>query len=155
MEENEEIKEDLQGDLVNTIKELKDTTVSRDKYEEDVSQLQSERKRLLDIIKNGGDVDEEEQSIDSLKEQLMSGKLNNLDYVKNSLLLRQKVLEEQEIDIFEAQGHTVDRQIVNGEKVATFLQGCVDKAEGNSQVFTALLNSNLNDPMGIKNRKGV
>jgi len=134
-------------DLVNTIKDLKATTVARDKYDKDISQLQAERKRLLDIIKSGGEDDSEDsKSIDELRKSLSTSNITNLDFVKNALSLRSKVLEtDGGYDIFEAQGHKVDRQLVDGERVANFLQDCVDKADGNSEVFTALMSSNLKD----------
>lgn len=151
-ENNEEILEEQGDDLVNTIKELKTTTVAKEIYDRDISKLKDERKHLLEVIKNGGSA-EEDISIDELRQNLQNGQINNLDYVANALSLREKILEEEGKDIFEAEGHTVDKQIVNGERVAYFLQGCVDKAEGNSEVFTALLSSNLTEPKGMIGKK--
>lgn len=150
MADNENL-DQKQDDVIDTIKELKETTVSKDIHNKEVSKLQSERKRLLDIIKNGG-TDDEGKSIDELRDELSSGKLSNLDFVKNSLELRNKILEEKEIDIFMANGHTVDKQIVNGERVADYLQNCVDKCEDNPEVFTAVFSSGLVEPMGLKNK---
>jgi len=130
---------------VKALRELKDTTVSRDKYDKDISQLQQREKQLLDLIKNGGQDEGDDKTIADLREQLGKGKLSNLEYCQTALSLRQKVLAEQQIDIFEAQGHTVDRNLVDGERVAEFMQSCIDKSEGDSSVFTALLQSNLVD----------
>lgn len=140
-------------DVIDTIKQLKETTVSKDIHDKEVSKLQAERKRLLDIIKSGGEDDEQEKSVEELRENLRSNKLNNLDFVENALSLRKKVLEDKGVDIFEASGHTVDKQLVNGERVAEFLQNCIDKSDGKSEVFTAILQSNLVEPQGLKNLK--
>lgn len=149
---DEEKQEQQTDDYVATINELKATTVAKAKYDKDVAELQAERKRLLDVIKTGGDIDDEDdKSKEDLRKALSSNKLLNLDFARSALSLRDKVLTEDEYDIFEAQGHTVDKQLVNGQRVADFLQNCVDKAEGDSAVFTAIMHSGLVDPLGVKN----
>lgn len=150
--ENADIQENNNAnDVIDTIKELKATTVAKDIHDKEVSKLQAERKRLLDIIKTGG-TDDEGKPLETLKEELSSGKLTNLEFVKNSLELRNKIFKEKEVDIFMANGHTVDRQVVDGQKVADYLQNCVDKCEDNPEVFTAVFSSGLIEPMGLKNK---
>jgi len=142
----EKAKSPVQDDqAVKALQELKATTVARDKYDKDISQLQQREKQLLDLIKNGGTADEDEKSIEDLRNDLAKGKLSNLEYCQTALSLRSKVLSESGKDIFEAEGHTVDRNLVDGERVADFMQSCIDRAEGDSKVFTALLQSNLVD----------
>ena len=133
--------EDMTPDYIATIKELKQNSVDREKYD----QLKAENKKLLNSIVNGQPVDlgkqEPSRSVEEIRKELFGGEkdLNNLDFIKDALELRSKLIENGEPDPFLPVGNQItptDADIAAAEKVAQILQECVDYAEGDSAVFT-------------------
>lgn len=133
---------DINTDYITAIKELKENSVERSKYE----QLRAENKRLLDSIVNGHDADVqvaevEKPNIDDLRTKLFTtdNHMSNLEYVENVLALRNALIENGEEDPFVPQGKKAictqeDRDAA--ERVADVLQQCVDYADGDSEIFT-------------------
>lgn len=146
MEEEKKIIEtgdvdDMTQDYLATIKELKQNSVEREKY----NQLKAENKKLLDAIVNGQELDvpkqENKRSIEEIRNELFNGEkdLSNLEFIQNALELRSALIEKGEPDPFLPVGNQItptDADIAAAEKVATVLQECVDYAEGDSAVFT-------------------
>ena len=133
--------DDMTQDYVAAIKELKQNSVDRSKYEE----LRAENKKLLDSIVNGQSLEapkqEDVKSIDQLRSELFNGEteLSNLDFIKDSLELRKKLIAKGEPDPFLPVGQQIqptDFDIQTADKVAEILQECVDYADGDSEVFT-------------------
>lgn len=133
--------EDMTPDYLATIKELKQNSVDRQKYD----QLKAENKRLLDSIVNGQELDlpkqEQKRSIEEIRQELFKGDvdLSNLDFIKDALELRSALIAKGEPDPFLPVGNQIaptDFDIATAEKVANILQECVDYAEGDSAVFT-------------------
>ena len=133
--------EDMTPDYLATIKELKQNSVDRQKYD----QLKAENKRLLDSIVNGQELDlpkqEDKRSIEEIRAELFKGDvdLSNLDFIKDALELRSALIAKGEPDPFLPVGNQIaptDFDIATAEKVANVLQECVDYAEGDSAVFT-------------------
>ena len=133
--------DDMTQDYVAAIKELKQNSVDRSKYEE----LRAENKKLLDSIVNGQSLEapkqEDVKSIDQLRSELFNGEteLSNLDFIKDSLELRKQLIAKGEPDPFLPVGQQIqptDFDIQTADKVASVLQECVDYAEGDSEVFT-------------------
>lgn len=133
--------EDMTPDYLATIKELKQNSVDREKYD----QLKAENKKLLDAIVNGQELDlpkaENKRSVEEIRKELFSGEkdLSNLDFIKDALELRSVLIENGEPDPFLPIGNQItptDSDIQAAEKVANVLQECVDYAEGDSAVFT-------------------
>lgn len=142
--------EDMTPDYLATIKELKQNSVEREKYD----QLKAENKKLLDAIVNGQEVDlpkqENKRSIDEIRKELFSGEkdLNNLEFIQDALELRSALIENGEPDPFLPVGNQIsptDSDIAAAEKVANILQDCVDYAEGDSSVFTNELQRRMID----------
>ena len=133
--------EDMTPDYLATIKELKQNSVDRQKYD----QLKAENKKLLESIVNGQEIDlpkqEQKRSIEEIRQELFKGDvdLSNLDFIKDALELRSALIAEGEPDPFLPVGNQIaptDFDIATAEKVANVLQECVDYAEGDSAVFT-------------------
>ena len=142
--------EDMTPDYLATIKELKQNSVEREKYD----QLKAENKKLLDAIVNGQEVDlpkqENKRSIDEIRKELFSGEkdLSTLEFIQDALELRSALIENGEPDPFLPVGNQItptDSDIAAAEKVATVLQDCVDYAEGDSSVFTNELQRRMID----------
>ena len=131
--------DDPQQDYLEAIKNLKQNTVDKAKYE----QSEAERKRLLNMVVNGQTVDVPEEpkhrEINVIRNELFNKEHNNLDYIKLSLELRNALIAEGQPDLFLPYGRQIsptreDEEIA--EKVAQVYQECVDFAEGDSELFT-------------------
>ena len=131
--------DDPQQDYLEAIKNLKQNTVDKAKYE----QSEAERKRLLNMVVNGQTVDVPEEpkhrEINIIRNELFNKEHNNLDYIKLSLELRNALIAEGQPDPFLPYGRQIsptreDEEIA--EKVAQVYQECVDFAEGDSELFT-------------------
>ena len=135
-------------DYIAAIKELKQNSVDRSKYEA----LRAENKKLLDSIVNGTTVElppvEQKKSIEELRSAYLKEDQSNLEYITNTLKLREAIIAEGKPDPFLPIGEQImptDDDIKTAEKVANILQECVDYAEGDSAVFTNELQRRLVD----------
>ena len=135
-------------DYIAAIKELKQNSVDRSKYEA----LRAENKKLLDSIVNGTTVElppvEQKKSIEELRSAYLKEDQSNLEYITNTLKLREAIIAEGKPDPFLPIGEQImptDDDIKTAEKVANVLQECVDYAEGDSAVFTNELQRRLVD----------
>ena len=131
--------EDMTPDYLTAIKELKQNSVDRSKYDE----LRAENKRLLDAVVNGQPVEGEsakaEESIDDLRHKLFSSEeQTNLEYITNVLKLRKALIESGKEDPFVPQGSKYNPTQADYEKanrVAQVLQEMVDESNGDPNVF--------------------
>lgn len=134
-------------DYIETIKKLKENTVSKEEYDK----LRAQNKQLLDSLVNGEDIEqpsEEVSSIEDIRKELFNPdkELSNLEYASKALELRDRVLEEKGIDIFVAKNSQYPNEAAaSAERVASVLQQCIDRAEGDSSIFTAELQRRTND----------
>ena len=135
-------------DYIAAIKELKENSVDRSKYDA----LKAENKKLLDSIVNGTDVDlpakEEKKSVEELRKEYLKEDQSNLEYITNTLKLREAIIAEGKPDPFLPIGNQImptDDDVKTANKVAQVLQECVDYAEGDSAVFTNELQRRMVD----------
>lgn len=133
--------EDMTPDYLATIKELKQNSVDRQKYD----QLKAENKKLLDSIVNGQELDlpqeSKKRSVDEIRSEMFKedNGLTNLQYIQDALELRNALISEGKPDPFLPVGNQIaptDFDIATADRVATILQECVDYADGDSSVFT-------------------
>ena len=92
--------DDNTQDYLAAIKELKENSVDRSKYDA----LKAENKRLIDSIVNGTDIGqvkpEDKESIKELREKVNRPHQTNLEYWTNVLKLRDALMEEGYDDPF-------------------------------------------------------
>ena len=137
-----------------TLKETRENSVSKEEYE----RLKEENKKLVsEIINgeigagNGQAITPEKADIKALREKLYgpkSSELNNLDYWKNTLELSEAVIAEEGYDPFLPYGEKIkptEQDIEKANNVATVIQECIEQANGDSEIFTALLQSKTNN----------
>lgn len=147
--------------LIDTINELKANTVSKEKYD----RLVAENKGLADALKTGGQVTlvnpEEEVDVDELRSELYGGgrskTMPNIEYVEKTLKLRKALIERGEADPFMPNGHEYQydqRDQDTANMIADTLQQCLDRAQGDNNVFTAELMRNMKDDTPLKNLRG-
>ena len=136
--------EDNTQDYINAIKDLKQNSVDKAKYEA----LRLENKRLIDAVVNGMPGQEEQvfvkhskEQIDDLRNELFNSprELNNLEFITKAMELREALMENGEPDPFLPVGKQISptRDDIEGaEKVAQVYKECIEYAEGDSEVFT-------------------
>ena len=142
--ENVAVVEDNTNDYIEQIKKLKESSVSKDDY----NKLKADNRRLIDALASGtqmeGVVEPKVSAVDKINElrtKLFSkgNNLNNLDYCKTAVELRDALIEKGERDPFLPFGHNViatDSDIETANRVATVMKECIDYADGDSDIFT-------------------
>lgn len=128
---------------IDAIRELQQNSVSKDKY----AKLEKENKQLLETLVNGGTIEavnvEAPKSIEDLRKELYrSGPRTNLDYVKKSLELREKVMEETGVDNYFVP-NVINYQ--RAQEIANIYQDCIDAANDDPEAFTRELQSRMFD----------
>ena len=146
-EKKEKKSEQSNVELAKALKEARENSVPKADYEK----LEKENKELVAQIINGegnvgnGQPTPEKVDIKALREDLYGPKgadLSNLDFWKKTLQLRQAVIEQEGYDPFLPHGAKIkpnEQDVERAEAVAKTVQECIDKSEGSSEVFTALL----------------
>ena len=145
-EKKEKKSEPSNVEMAKALKELRENSVPK----EDYARLEEENKQLVAQIINGegggnGQPTPEQVDIKVLREELYGPKgadLSNLDFWKKTLQLRQAVIEQEGYDPFLPHGAKIkpnEQDVERAEAVAKTVQECIDKSEGSSEVFTALL----------------
>lgn len=126
-------------DYIDAIKELKQNSVEKAKYDA----LRLENKKLLESLVNGQVVEQEQvkqpANLDELRKKVFDNEgQTNLDYITNVLNLRNELLAQGYEDPFVPQGTKINATAADYEKanrVATVLQEMVDESEGDPNVF--------------------
>ena len=152
-EKKEKKSEQSNVELAKALKEARENSVPKADYEK----LEKENKELVNQIINGegnvgnGQPAPEKVDIKALREELYGPKgadLSNLDFWKKTLKLRNAVLEQEGYDPFLPHGAKIkpsETDVERANAVANVVQECIDEAEDNSEVFTALLQSKTNN----------
>lgn len=136
---NNEPKEPTNEQYIEALAELRKNSVSR----EDYNKIKQENAQLLNTLVNGGTISPEEapkrRSIDECRKAIFSDNINNLEFAKASLELREQLIEKGETDPFLPYGQKIvptEEDVAIANRVATTLQECIDYANGDSNVFT-------------------
>ena len=163
-EEVDKSKEEKQDnvDLAKAYKDLKGNSVSKEEYDK----LKEENTKLLNEVINGGGGSgsgqatptQEKPDIDKLRAELYGPKgqqLTNLQVVEKTLQLRKAIMDEGGMDPFLPVGANIkpdDRDRERAQAVADVLSECVRESDGDSGVFTAILQSKIaNDSILLTN----
>ena len=145
------------------IQKLKEERVPKTELEK----LREENKQLLESLLNGKEPEKEEENtegptIQELRNKLYgkgSEDLTDLEYIEGTLLLRQKLIDEEGIDPFVPIGRKYSpdaNDIYCAQKLAEGFQHCVDVAQGDNTVFLNEITRITKDtamPVKIKQRR--
>lgn len=144
-------------DYAKAIKELKETTVSKQDYEA----LRAENQKLLRSLVNGetqGDKKKEESpaNLDTLRKAAFAENQSNLEQAQNILALREAIMKQGGEDPFLPIGCNIaptreDRE--TAKNVADCFAHCIEYAEGDSELFTNELMRLTKDAMPMAGRK--
>ncbi len=142
-------------DIAKAYAELKKNSVSREDYDKVVKENEDLIKSVIDGeggYGNGQDPQPKPKAdIKALREELYGAKcseLSNLEFCQKTLELRDAVIEQEGYDPFLPYGSKIkpsedDTKAANN--VAAVMRECIEESEGNSEVFTALLQSRTNN----------
>ena len=143
-------------ELAKALKEMRENSVPKADYEK----LQNENKQLVDQIINGeggagnGQAtppEDLEADIKALREKLYGPKcseLSNLEFCEATLKLREAIIKRDGIDPFLPRGANIkptDYDTQRAQAVADVMAECIKEANGDSGVFTALLQAKTNN----------
>ena len=143
-EENVVTVEDNTNDYIDQIKKLKESSVSKDDY----NKLKADNKKLIDALASGTQIESKVEpkisaveNINNLRTKLFGkgNNLDNLEYCKTAVELRDALIENGERDPFLPFGHnvvTTESDNETAERVASVLKECIDYADGDSDIFT-------------------
>lgn len=156
---NENVNETNQyQEYIDTINELKQNSVSKEKY----AQLQEEKQALIDALKSGQQIEIPEDKpivdVDALRGELfnMDNSMTNLEYCSKVLELRDALLEQGQQDPFLPNGKDYQydpKDEEKAERVAQVMQECIEYADGDSQLFTQeLMRRTKDDSTMLKNK---
>ena len=142
-------------DYIAALNAMKQNSVSKSQYDK----LKQENKRLLDSIVNGTEAgisdSAELETIDELRKKTFDSNASNLDFWKNALKLRERLIEEGKPDPFVPTGKSVSANQIDydgAERLAAGIQSCIDYANGDSQLFTNELQRITKDVMPMRRR---
>lgn len=142
--ELENIPEDM--DAVDIINNLKENSVSKERYDK----LVAENRKLMKSLANGERLEGEapkKPDINELRNSLYGepdGDISNIEYIKRSLALRELNLELHGTDDY-AGPYPTEEQLQNAQATAETFQECIDIAQGDDAVFTAELQRHFKD----------
>lgn len=125
---------------IDAINELKANSVSREKYDKVVQ----ENKNLVQTLVAGNYGSAEQQtpevkkSVEECRKELFNPEkdLNNLEYAKRVITLRNRLLEETGEDCFLGLGEHKQEDYIVAEKVAKTFEECIEYADGDNALFT-------------------
>lgn len=135
--------EDENIDYIETIKQLKESTVPKAEHDK----LKAENKKLLNTLLEGGELEAaattaQKRTSDEIRKELFgddADTLTNLAFAQKAIELREAVIAEGGIDPFVPQGHKIlaeESDFAAANKVAEALQSCIEYANGNNEIFT-------------------
>lgn len=135
-------------DYIEAIKEIKQNSVDKEKY----NQLKEENQRLLKSLVNGETIQQEVPTVDvdAIRKELFTqdADFNNLDYMTKVMQLRDTLIENGEKDPFLPWGKKItpsQEDVDTAERVASIVKECIEYAEGDSGVFTNELQRRMID----------
>lgn len=135
-------------DPVQAINELKQNSVSKEKYEQVVAEKNKYLKALIDGNQVAEAQPKEPVDLDALRQKLFGSELSELDYAKTALQLRDEIIDREGVDIFVGRGSkstptTEDYEAA--QRVADAFNQCIETADGDSEIFTRELMRLTND----------
>ena len=145
-------------DYIAEIQKLKANTVSIDDY----NRLKNDNKKLITALASGETIGSTEPSnpeknINDLRNKLLKdgSNLNNLEYVKTAVDLREALIAQGQKDPFLPYGEGVlptAEDIECANRVANVFRECIEYADGDPDIFTSELQRRTVDAGPIRRK---
>ena len=143
-------------DYIEALKDMKQNSVSKDKY----LKLKEENSKLVKALVDGGSIEQPAPEIDVDAAAELAFKndhnISNLDRMKNYLAYRDAVLEKFGKDVLLPYGPkavVTQKDIDDANTFVTIMQECIDIADGDSDAFTAALQRRMTESPTPKIKK--
>lgn len=143
-------------DDIDAFIEYKNNSVSRELYDRKCEEVSKLKKALVSGEQVEQVVKEEKIDLDKLMKDTYTKNLTNLEYIKNSLKIREEMIKKGMRDPALPVGDqvsTTDEHRRRMDKVAEGLQQLVDYADGDNTVFLDAYQRTVIDPIIPKKRK--
>ena len=144
-------------DYIAEIQKLKANTVSIDDY----NRLKADNKKLISALASGEGIatatPEPEKNINELRNKLLKegSNLNNLEYVKTAVELRDALIAQGQKDPFLPYGEGVlptAEDVECANRVANVYKECIEYADGDPDIFTSELQRRTVDAGPIRRK---
>lgn len=143
-------------DYIQTIEQMRQNSVSKDKYDK----LKEENKKLLNTLATGGQNQEEEEKVDvnNLWEDIFNVRkkpLTDMEVVDKLLKIRESCLENEYRDIFVYGGPEFVPEAsdyASAQQAAEVYQKCLDEADKSPRAFKAALLDSMVESSSFKRR---
>ena len=144
-------------DYIAEIQKLKANTVSLDDY----NRLKADNKKLINALATGEGLataaPEPAKNINELRTKLLKegSNLNNLEYVKTAVELRDELIAKGQKDPFLPYGQGVlptAEDVECANRVANVFKECIEYADGDPDIFTSELQRRTVDAGPIKRK---
>ena len=145
-------------DYISEIQKLKASTVSLDDY----NRLKADNKKLISALASGETIGSTEPSnpeknINELRNKLLKegSNLNNIEYVKTAVEMRDEMIAQGQRDPFLPYGEGVlptTEDVECANRVANVFKECIDYADGDPDIFTSELQRRTVDAGPIKRK---
>lgn len=147
--EKNENEQPTNAEYIEAISEIKRNSVPKTDYEK----LLEEKKQLVKALVEGGQManpdPDADKTSDELAKEMCAGNLPNLEYVKLSLEHRRRCLDEGKPDPYVPRGlnfqDSRQTDASDAQSVADVLRECVESCNGDSELFTNLLQTRMKD----------
>lgn len=142
------VNQETEFDAVKAINELKQNSVSKEEYNKVLAEKNKYLKALIDGDKVAAAEDKQPVDVEELRKDLFGKELNNLDYARKALELRNELIDRDGVDIFVGKGSKLvptTEDYEAAQRVADAFQSCIDVAQGDSEIFTRELMRITND----------
>ena len=143
-------------DDIDAFIEYKNNSVSRELYDRKCEEVSKLKKALVSGEQVEQVVKEEKIDLDKLMKDTYTKNLTNLEYIKNSLKIREEMIKKGMRDPALPVGDqvsTTDDHKRRMDKVAEGLQQLVDYADGDNTVFLDAYQRTVIDPIIPKKKK--
>lgn len=143
-------------DDIDAFIEYKNNSVSRELYDRKCEEVNKLKKALVSGEQVEQVVKEEKIDLDKLMKDTYTKNLTNLEYIKNSLKIREEMIKKGMRDPALPVGDqvsTTDEHRKRMDKVAEGLQQLVDYADGDNTVFLDAYQRTVIDPIIPKKKK--
>ena len=144
-------------DYIAEIQKLKANTVSLDDY----NRLKADNKKLISALASGEGVataaPEPEKNINELRSKLLKNgsNLDNLEYVKTAVDLREALIAQGQRDPFLPYGEGVlptAEDVECANRVANVFKECIEYSDGDPDIFTSELQRRTADAGPIRRK---
>lgn len=157
IQQNEQNFEEARDQIyADALAEMRNNMVPKDQYDKAMEEIRNLTKIVMEGTGEIASTEAASPDIEELRKTFLSGKdMSNLEYWKNTLALREAIMEKGGSDPFLPTGQKISATAEDVEKaqnVADVISECIEYANGDSHIFTNELQRRMVDTGPTMNR---